>query len=220
MKKPNIKYPYPTVCITVLFVLFLALASYIYGYPVNSFDIKATAVLQSQGWLSFLLITNHIITSQAFRLIYVFLVIIFLIKKRFSGALLILLAPATELLSYAIKEITLRPRPVAESVAVYDPTHGFSFVSGHTLEYTVFFVLLGLFITAAAEGRRSRYVLTGVWRILAGFSFLMPLVVGLGRVYAGAHWLTDIIGSYLLAAIILIIVVHVFKREFLTRMQV
>ncbi|PIW22966.1 MAG: hypothetical protein COW32_01820, partial [Candidatus Aquicultor secundus] len=90
---------------------------------------------------------------------------------------------------------------------LYDHSTGFSYVSGHTLEYTLLFGFLGFLALLSAEGRTSRYVLSAV-------SFLMPLIVGLGRVYAGAHWVTDVVGGYLLGTAILLTLVCVCRGAF------
>ncbi|PIU28084.1 phosphatase PAP2 family protein [Candidatus Aquicultor secundus] len=193
--------------IFILLALFTILTIYVYNHPANAFDLNAAKFFQNQKWASFFVTTNAIFKASAFRLIYIVLVGLFLLKKRYVPSALIAVALASEALTFVIKEIIARPRPTSALVTLYDHSTGFSYVSGHTLEYTLLFGFLGFLALLSAEGRTSRYVLSAV-------SFLIPLIVGLGRVYAGAHWVTDVVGGYLLGTAILLTLVCVCRGAF------
>lgn len=69
-------------------------------------------------------------------------------------------------------------------------TRTYCYPSGHTFEYVAFFGLLGLF----------RFQLTRhhhLQKFLLIISVTVISLVGIARVSIGAHWITDVIGSYL-----------------------
>jgi membrane-associated phospholipid phosphatase len=109
-----------------------------------------------------------------------------------TGAMVLLVTGGTSLLVNAIKLLMARPRPtLSEVVAV---ASGFSFPSGHSAQAVAAYASLAYLI-----GRRwpARAVRIAAWSA-AG---LVALVVGFSRLYLGVHWLTDVLGGYLLAAL-------------------
>lgn len=203
----TVKKGYAISLVSVALILFLALAYYVVKNPINSFDTGVTLFMQSHSWDGFLRITNAVIASWSFRIVYLLLALAFILARRYPLVVFVLIAGASEIATTIIKVLIARPRPTAGTIVIYDPRKGFSFVSGHTLEYTLLFGFLGVLALYSAQNHPRRYV----W---AGLAFLMPLVVGLGRVYSGAHWLTDVIGSYLLGTAILILTVCLFRKAF------
>ncbi len=203
----TVKKGYAISLVSVALILFLALTYYVVKNPINSFDTGVTLFMQSHSWDGFLRVTNAVIASWSFRIVYLLLAIAFILARRYPLVVFVLIAGASEIVTTIIKVLIARPRPTAGTIVIYDPRKGFSFVSGHTLEYTLLFGFLGILALHSAQNHPRRYV----W---AGLAFLMPLVVGLGRIYSGAHWLTDVIGSYLLGTAILILTVCLFRKAF------
>ena len=102
-----------------------------------------------------------------------------------------------------------RPRPdptlVQVRLAAAD-VHGFpSFPSGHAVYYTAFFGFLWFLTFTLVRPRRYR------WPLLTLFGGLV-LLVGVARVYLGAHWASDVAGGYLLGAAVLAAGVGVYRR--------
>ena len=90
-----------------------------------------------------------------------------------------------QLLSMAIA----RPRPSADLVHVTDHAAGYSFPSGHTAGA---FVLFGaLFVLAGVLTPRR-----GQRLAFQAFCLGMIVATGLARVYAGAHWPSDVLGGW------------------------
>jgi membrane-associated phospholipid phosphatase len=97
---------------------------------------------------------------------------------------------AGEVLSVAIKLIVDRQRP--PGIAVIDLVTQASFPSGHTTRAVITGALLVLFWPG---GPRSR--------IVAGIvAIVVAVLMGLARIVAGEHWPTDVLGAYLVAAIV------------------
>ncbi len=93
-------------------------------------------------------------------------------------------------LTYALKVIVARQRPpVADMLGAVD--RDFAFPSGHTLNSAVFLaVLCWLLWSRTPVARRVPMVTVAV---------LLGAAVGLSRIYLGYHWLTDVLGGWLVA---------------------
>jgi undecaprenyl-diphosphatase len=78
------------------------------------------------------------------------------------------------------------------------PVSGFSFPSGHATSSAL---LAGALIWLIAQTGVRR----PVWLAVSGILGLWALSVAVTRLYLGVHWITDIVGSWLLAAAWLIL---------------
>jgi membrane-associated phospholipid phosphatase len=97
-----------------------------------------------------------------------------------------------------VKHLVARPRPTTEVVNVMTTVNEIhSFPSGHTVLYTVFFGFLWYLTFAKVTKRALR------WPLLA-LLMLLLLMIGVSRIYLGAHWASDVLGGYLLGGAILI----------------
>lgn len=122
--------------------------------------------------------------------------------KQWRAALhLIILVGVTTILVFAFKYSFYSPRPTG----FMHQASSSSFPSGHTGISFVFFAFLG-FLTAQKLSKATRFIpycIAGI--IIAG--------VGLSRLYLGAHWATDVLGSTFLGLACLQITVISYHRS-------
>jgi membrane-associated phospholipid phosphatase len=132
---------------------------------------------------------------------------LFLIAARFRTEAIILATGAGlgELVDWLLKELTDRPRPAADLVNVLKQYGGESFPSGHVFFYVNFFGFL--FFLAFVHLRRS-HPRSGLLVLLAA-----PIVlVGLSRIYMGAHWPSDVVGAYVAGGAWLVLMIEIYRR--------
>lgn len=130
-----------------------------------------------------------------------------LYSRRKSAAIFLFWgAVGSWLLNNLLKLLIARPRPSASLVEVYAQRSAFSFPSGHVMSYVTLYGFL-FFLTYTLAPRST-------WRI-AAMILLGALVglVGLSRVYLGAHWASDVVGGYLFGAVWLALIIYFYRRR-------
>ena len=105
-----------------------------------------------------------------------------------------------------VKYVVRRARPTSDTVVVHRVLNngGQSYPAGHSADYVARF---GFIIYLLA---RSEVTLWWVWMISAILIILIALV-GLARIYSGEHWMTDVLGGYLLGGIWLLVTIYVYN---------
>jgi len=146
-----------------------------------------------EPWLTTVLRGVTVLGSSAFLVPLVVAVGLVLWRARRSPVPLAYLLASylgAELLFRIVKELTRRPRPPAH-LAV---THfgGFSFPSGHATVATAVWGAAALTLGATTTWPRRT--------ALAAGAAVVALVVGVTRLYLGAHWLTDVLAGWALGA--------------------
>jgi undecaprenyl-diphosphatase len=123
--------------------------------------------------------------------LFALIVIVFLLSQRkwLSSLLLVVGLAGGVALSEGLKAVFERARPPAAMQAV--ETINASFPSGHALLSTVFYLTVAVMLTRAFPRERFKVFVLGV-------GILMALLVGLTRIYLGAHWATDVFGGWIL----------------------
>lgn len=127
-------------------------------------------------------------------------------RKRLSATLLAVGLVGGVGLSEGLKSVFQRARPPAEYQAV--ETLNASFPSGHALMATVFYLTLAVMLTRASPRRRVKAYVLGVGVTLA-------LLVGLTRIYLGAHWASDVFAGWSVGAawaMVLWLIAHAAER--------
>jgi undecaprenyl-diphosphatase len=113
--------------------------------------------------------------------------IFLIVRKRWYQLLMLALAVGGgSLLNILLKHFFHRQRPVLENPLLTLTSYGFP--SGHTMGSTLFYGALAVFV--------AQSVGTWRWRVLAFWiAALAVAMIGLSRIYLGAHYLTDVVGA-------------------------
>lgn len=108
-----------------------------------------------------------------------------------------------------LKPIIARPRPTPALVEVHEAAERYGFPSSTTL-FAV--VLLGMVVYLVARpgnstsfGPRPSFA----FRLILAAAALLLIAVSLSRIYVGAHWASDVLGSWLVGGSWLLLLVHV-----------
>lgn len=125
--------------------------------------------------------------------LFALIAVVFLLiqKKRLSALLLVVGLAGGVALSEGLKAVFERERPPVAYQAV--ETLNASFPSGHALLSTVFYLSLGVMLTRAFPQRRLKAFVLGAALVIA-------MLIGLTRVYLGAHWASDVLAGWSVGA--------------------
>lgn len=110
---------------------------------------------------------------------------------------------AGTLLNTLLKEVISRSRP--DIVPHATDAALSSFPSGHAMMSTVVFLTLGALLSLSTDNRQVKlYILS--------WSILLPLMVGVSRLYLGVHWPTDILAGWIAGATWSLLCLLVYDR--------
>lgn len=98
-------------------------------------------------------------------------------------------------INHIIKYIIARPRPSVTKLVI---ENGFSFPSAHAMVSCALWIMIA-------------YFLWQKHRLLAVMVCIIPMLIGITRIYLGVHYATDVIGGYLFALTYLSTVFLVLK---------
>ena len=173
-------------------VLFAINTLLVLNHLTSAFDVRLEVLAQSVNWGPLVPVMNF--TNRTGGLIQdaggAAVVIALAVWERRAG-LLMAFGAIGSLICQVFKMSMARHRPTIDVVKVLDPSNGFSYPSGHA----VFFTWIALMLAMSLVPHLSRR-----WRVVAWILAALLIVVGgLGRVWAGAHWPSDVTGGILLA---------------------
>ena len=182
------------VLVTFLAVLFIILDLTFRYYP-SSLEISLMLAIRSLGHSSFYGMMQFLSAS-----IYVLLgacvclFIYFLYRRLYAQALYVGLSLVLLLTEEPIKSLFHRARPSILPLEHPLPFAGLGFPSGHSLMATVLVgALLFLLLRRPRPARGSAFL------CLIGIVYV--LLVGLSRIYVGAHYPSDVLGGYTFGAL-------------------
>lgn len=168
----------------------------IHADDVVALDSPITRWLVSRRtpWLTQVMQDVTQMGSAWFLILLLVVVTIVLAVGRHSWSVVVLpmvSAAGTAILVTTIKLLIARPRPTLGAVVA--TADGFAFPSGHSAQAVATYGVLAWLIAHLAT---RRGVGVGAWLI----GVVIIGLIGFSRLYLGVHWLSDVIGGYIIGA--------------------
>jgi membrane-associated phospholipid phosphatase len=193
----------------VTLAIYAALAILAHNYAYFSWDLELAKGIQSIATPGFrtLMIWVSVLGNGWVPTIMVAVVGLgfVLARLRVEGLICLVGVAAGAGINRLFKALVDRPRPSEPLVqVVFDVSHE-SFPSGHVvffIEYFGFLLFVSFVLLRAGLLRRMA---------LAVFGMLIAMI-GLSRIYLGAHWPSDVIGAYLAGGIWLMLMIEAYRR--------
>jgi len=98
------------------------------------------------------------------------------------------------------KAVIDRPRPSSDLVTVFSQADTSSFPSGHSFFAFMIFGLVAYLTVTRLQNKSFRIAIPAICTALL-------LIVGISRIYLGAHWPSDVMGGYLTGGVFLTILI-------------
>ncbi len=202
--------------VTLSAISFVALAWFAHTTLYFGADLAFTRAIQSfnPAWFDALMRAVSQLGFDWKAITAISLISLFLIITGFRWEAVMGVCASTGIwaLDNAVKGLVARPRPPTDLVHVITHLDGPSFTSGHVASFTVFYGFMWFL---------SYTLLASSWKrtLLLGLLATLIALVGLSRVYSGEHWPSDVLGSYLLGSLWLVVIIYIYQtgRKLLAR---
>lgn len=131
---------------------------------------------------------------------------IWFFKKPKEALMIFISTSGIILLSQIFKFVVHRPRPDPSLISQIGSYQNLdSFPSGHVLYFIGFYGFLLFLIYTSQKVHLTRSTLIFIL-------LLMMFLIGMSRIYLGAHWFSDVLGSYLIGTLWLYLMTLLYKR--------
>ena len=136
------------------------------------------------------------------------IILVLLVARQLSAAIAAVVASfGADLANVLLNSVVARPRPNDVHIHVIANLGLHSFPSGHVTHVITFYGFL-LYLTIHFERAHPRWApLLWVVRIICLYFMIF---IGPSRVLEGEHWPSDVLGSYLLASLMLVIAIALY----------
>jgi len=194
--------PKPQIAIGPLMVLlavaafgFLALTASQQAYSATDLEIAQwVRSLDAPGLDATLRVVNVFTDAHVAIALWVIAGAFFVLRGRPMEAIAVFLISGLWVGDALLSALVNRPSPAAELMSVVDFSRSASFPSGHVTGAVAFYGILTYLTLNNARGRLVRMVVPTLSVLVIGLA-------SLGRVYASAHWPSDVLGSYILGGL-------------------
>jgi undecaprenyl-diphosphatase len=130
----------------------------------------------------------------------------FLIRRRWLEACFTLFTASNFVITAILKVIIARPRPpyyLPNPSDTFPLIDQYGYPSGHVLFFVVFFGFIAYLAWMYQTGSVRKIIIAACGALL--------LLIGPSRVYLGAHWASDVLGSYMIGTLWLLFIILGFN---------
>lgn len=191
-------------------ISFIILALFASVHEYFALDLRLARAIQSIRWPGFrsLMIAVSALGNDWTPVVLVLLtgVGLFLLRLKTEGILCVAGVGLGDLINRLTKFVIGRPRPSRDLLEVFGQHEDPAFPSGHVAVYVEFFGFLFFLTYVLLRPGRLRQALLLIFGTLV-------VLVGISRVYLGAHWPSDVAGAYLAGGIWLFIMIDLYRRR-------
>ena len=186
--------------ISLILLIFITIA--IYNDNIKYLDTLTHTYLiniRNNSLTNILLIITNI--ANAYTLIALSFLLIIILKNKKTSLYISMNLVCAFITSQIAKLIFTRERPLGINLI---EESGFSYPSGHAMVSMSYF---GFIAYLLYKNQKNKFTKT----ILIITIFLTILTIGFSRIYLGVHYLSDVIGGFLLSIIYLIVYIKITK---------
>lgn len=197
----NLRIVVPILGLLVLLSIGAAIQSHFVG---DVYLAKNVQSVDASPWAKVMQLASVIGSAPVLIAAATSVMIWFLYKGQRPESLLVIAAVMTLPIVSVVKELVGRHRPTEEMVTVWYDLDSLSFPSGHSFTAVVIF---GMFFYVAPLLVRSTNAVAAI-RVA---SITMIGLIGMSRVYLGAHWPSDVLGGFLYGGVALGFLIYLHK---------
>ena len=200
-----IKTNYKWILFLICLILFIFLSGKVIEYQIMKQDITFYNILRKYFIKDSITPYMKIITNfgGATCLITITILLLILIKNKKIGLITLTNLVLITILNQILKIVLKRPRPT--EFRIINET-GYSFPSGHSMISMAFY---GLLIYLIYKKIKNKYLKATLIIIL----LLLILAIGISRIYLGVHYVSDVIGGFLISISYLIVYLKLIKKK-------
>lgn len=203
--KKNLKWIILIICI----ISFLFIAEDVYHKEIMEADIIGYKIISENLISNIATPIARFITNlgSAIFLIGVVISVLILIKNKKIGSAICLNLVISAGINTVLKNILQRPRPTEYRLI---EESGYSFPSGHSMVSMAFYGFIIYLIYKYVKNKYIKYTIITILSILI-------ILIGTSRIYLGVHYMSDVVGGFLLAICYLIIYIKIFNKVILEK---
>jgi undecaprenyl-diphosphatase len=197
------------VILVLLLISGIALTLAAWAFGVFPFDLKVAFALRGENnpaFAAFMTAVSFLGDGWMPVLLVFTVTVVCAYKKRWLEAAFVIATLSSGILAGILKMLVGRQRPPSFTMNpsdIFQSFNQYAYPSGHVLFFVVFF----------------GFVAYLAWKFLAGWMrwtaisvcAILILLIGPSRIYLGEHWVSDVIGSYIIGTFWLIILILLYQ---------
>jgi len=191
--------------LTILFIVLSILIKTDLIVTVDNLMYKIITIKMSNvitniyKFITFLGSTEFILFLCAF-----FIGLFLFLRKHNKGIIISCVLLISTIVNSVLKIIFGRSRPEEVLKLVIEETY--SFPSGHTMAAVSMYGILIYIVLKSNMNKKIKTILSCILGVI-------PVLVALSRVYLGAHYISDVIGGFLISTILLLIEIYIIDKN-------